>query len=334
MSVASARSRVASPLDATDFQRMTVPALKASLASRGLDTSGLKGELVERLEHATHPKNRKRRAGDISGSIEDDSSHCPICFDWFRGEIFQCEEGHMVCATCKPSLPQDLCPTCRVPMGRIRARGAENILSKVTMPCRWKDAGCDKLATKTDRESHEKRCAFYQYWCPFDCDHACGKDEMTDHIEEEHCRCSGMELVQMSHTKLNRLIRARHPWHKTQETQSSCFTVPVRRRNSCFYVQFHIKHMYLHIRAVALFNPGNYKHLQVTFPYVVGGYEHSVVIPIEKAPSDDSGVVNRKYVEDVVSARGYRESAAKLHVSTFETDASADGTYQYQIYFS
>ena len=75
---------------------------------------------------------KKRKAGEMTTTLDEDTSHCPVCMDWYRGEIYQCKEGHLVCGSCKSDL--SACPTCRAPMQSIRARAVESILKSVVMP--------------------------------------------------------------------------------------------------------------------------------------------------------------------------------------------------------
>ncbi len=35
---------------------------------------------------------------------------CPVCMDISRPPIYQCEEGHIICSSCKPLLTN--CPHC------------------------------------------------------------------------------------------------------------------------------------------------------------------------------------------------------------------------------
>ena len=52
---------------------------------------------------------------------------CPICMDISRPPIYQCEEGHIICSTCKPLLTN--CPHCSKPYSNpvIRCRFAEKL---------------------------------------------------------------------------------------------------------------------------------------------------------------------------------------------------------------
>jgi len=57
---------------------------------------------------------------------------CPVCFERFRAQsqVFQCEEGHFVCSSCRPRV--ETCPTCR---GRImgRCNGFEQFLQTLNI---------------------------------------------------------------------------------------------------------------------------------------------------------------------------------------------------------
>ena len=52
---------------------------------------------------------------------------CPVCMEISRPPIYQCEEGHIICATCKPILTQ--CPSCSKVYSNpvIRCRFAEKL---------------------------------------------------------------------------------------------------------------------------------------------------------------------------------------------------------------
>ena len=87
---------------------------------------------------------KKRKVG-----ISNDISHCPVCMDWFRDKIYQCDEGHLVCGACMDN--EDWvkdCPQCKVPLqyndGGIevkaaRNRAVETLLDTIKMPCSFHD---------------------------------------------------------------------------------------------------------------------------------------------------------------------------------------------------
>ena len=55
----------------------------------------------------------KKRKVEISNDI----SHCPVCMDWFRDKIYQCDQGHLVCGACMDNKDwvKD-CPQCKMPL--------------------------------------------------------------------------------------------------------------------------------------------------------------------------------------------------------------------------
>ena len=67
---------------------------------------------------------------------------CPVCLRLPTCNIYQCREGHLVCADCYKKLPptsrQPMCPTCRAKMPRlkIRCRAAEQVTGPKKMVCK------------------------------------------------------------------------------------------------------------------------------------------------------------------------------------------------------
>eukprot|EP01083_Nonionella_stella_P079869 219262_1 len=63
-----------------------------------------------------------------------DALQCPICFYAYRGNIFQCPEGHAICQSCKQSLNEPKrCPSCRSRLGFSRNRALEQVISAANM---------------------------------------------------------------------------------------------------------------------------------------------------------------------------------------------------------
>ena len=101
-------------LDVASIRAMDVGKLRRALSLRDLDASGVKAELVARLEGAEAVRrSMKRKAHHLSAEVDESAAKCPICFDWLRGVIYQCSDGHSLCAHCKPKVRGDRCPTCR-----------------------------------------------------------------------------------------------------------------------------------------------------------------------------------------------------------------------------
>eukprot|EP01083_Nonionella_stella_P319075 1169220_1 len=64
-----------------------------------------------------------------------DALQCPICFYAYRGNIFQCPEGHAICQSCKQSLNEPKrCPSCRSRWFS-RNRALEQFISAAKMSC-------------------------------------------------------------------------------------------------------------------------------------------------------------------------------------------------------
>ena len=175
---------------------MNVTNLRQALRMRRLCTKGLKSELVRRLgdcETRREVARKKRKLGLLSSDFDQSDATCPCCLDLMRGAIYQCRDGHTVCADCFGSLlggKKKQCPTCRSVMDPIRNRALESVLAGARMPCKWHSFGCSKVLVKAKREKHEKICQKLAYGCPdsFDCRHVALAAEVEDHLWNAHKR--------------------------------------------------------------------------------------------------------------------------------------------------
>nr|ACO12155.1 E3 ubiquitin-protein ligase sina [Lepeophtheirus salmonis] len=72
------------------------------------------------------PSNANRLDEDELKELEGELE-CPVCMDISRPPIYQCEEGHIICSTCKPLLIN--CPHCAKKYSEppIRCRFAEKL---------------------------------------------------------------------------------------------------------------------------------------------------------------------------------------------------------------
>ena len=184
-------------LDVASIRAMDVGKLRRALSLRDLDASGVKAELVARLEGAEAVRrSMKRKAHHLSAEVDESAAKCPICFDWLRGVIYQCSDGHSLCAHCKPKVRGDRCPTCRAALGTIRARGLETMLEGVRMPCVWCEHGCRHVATRREREIHEKTCEFQKVLCPFDgCEKFVDPLDLFEHFLAAHMTKACMQFT-------------------------------------------------------------------------------------------------------------------------------------------
>lgn len=105
---------------------------------------------------------KRKESEKAAASKSSDTLNCPICLEVFSGKVFQCTSGHAICEACKEKLPLPRkCPTCRILLGDIRNRLAEELaallpkeavsasvpderpaaITKCFLPrCAWKDA--------------------------------------------------------------------------------------------------------------------------------------------------------------------------------------------------
>merc|ERR1711939_1014575 len=84
---------------------------------------------------------------------------CCICCSAMIGGIYQCEDGHLVCETCKPNM-RNMCGTCRQPLGQIRNRALEKLAGCLNLPCKFSHSGCKQCVSGKDREAHEANCEY------------------------------------------------------------------------------------------------------------------------------------------------------------------------------
>lgn len=70
----------------------------------------------------SRPSGTSSEAAELARELE-----CPVCMEVSRPPIYQCEEGHIICATCKPLLAS--CPHCAKTYSNpvIRCRFAEKL---------------------------------------------------------------------------------------------------------------------------------------------------------------------------------------------------------------
>jgi len=91
---------------------------------------------------------------------------CNICTSFMYDEIFQCNNGHILCKNCKNKIRN--CPQCRINMIDIRCLYLEKMRALVEVPCKNSVYGCDSKMYLDDMNSHlENTCKYQQYSCPF-----------------------------------------------------------------------------------------------------------------------------------------------------------------------
>ncbi|XP_022257051.1 E3 ubiquitin-protein ligase Siah1-like isoform X1 [Limulus polyphemus] len=112
---------------------------------------GLSGSKVK--THFTTVMTAPSSASDLVSLFE-----CPVCFEFVLPPILQCQNGHLVCSTCRQKIT--CCPTCRAPIGNIRNLAMEKVASTVMFPCKYSASGCNAQLLHTDKQDHEEICEF------------------------------------------------------------------------------------------------------------------------------------------------------------------------------
>ncbi|CAE6201932.1 unnamed protein product [Arabidopsis arenosa] len=151
--------------------------------------------ILSRKRQLSSSDGAKRDAKKRSTMLMDlEILDCPICYEAFTIPIFQCDNGHLACASCCPKL-NNKCPACALPVGHNRCRAMESVLESILIPCPNAKFGCSKNVSYGKESTHEKECMFSQCSCPaLDCSYTGSYNDLYTHYVTTH---SGMELYQL-----------------------------------------------------------------------------------------------------------------------------------------
>lgn len=110
---------------------------------------------------------------------------CPECSNRLTKPIYQCINGHIICAKCKQNIIN--CSECKCDYADIRNYDLEEVLETTKFPCRNTQAGCVENLYNTELEKHEKICIYRKYKCfVHSCDWRDRKCNIYNHFKEEH----------------------------------------------------------------------------------------------------------------------------------------------------
>ena len=136
-----------------------------------------------------HAAKRARTEGDLLEQLE-----CSACrFTPREGAIYNCDNGHPVCARCHPRLSR--CPMCRsksfAQRNRLAERMRETLLQTVSIPCANELTGCKASGLWGDLKKHENVCLHREVRCPAHhrraCDWVGSLKELYIHLNEKKC---------------------------------------------------------------------------------------------------------------------------------------------------
>ncbi|KAI3451811.1 hypothetical protein Pfo_008476 [Paulownia fortunei] len=115
--------------------------------------------------NGTFPVSEEPR-GPVSATLMDpDVLDCPICYEPLCSPVYQCENGHIACASCCTRM-RNKCANCRRPIGYNRCRGIEKVLESVRITCRNMPHGCMETLNYSKKLAHEKTCNYAPCSCP------------------------------------------------------------------------------------------------------------------------------------------------------------------------
>ncbi|KAG8373767.1 hypothetical protein BUALT_Bualt11G0059400 [Buddleja alternifolia] len=102
----------------------------------------------------------------LSVTLTDpDVLDCPICLEPLSSPVYQCENGHIACASCCTKM-RNKCASCCWPIGYNRCRAIEKVLESIQISCRYKHHGCKESLNYSKKLDHEKTCIFTPCSCP------------------------------------------------------------------------------------------------------------------------------------------------------------------------
>jgi hypothetical protein len=115
---------------------------------------------------------------------------CPVCTDYMMSPITLCQNGHNICAKCRPKL--STCPSCGGDFLQIRNATVEGIAQTTLYPCRNREAGCLQILSMDNRLHHESQCSYKKRKCPFakiskdTCRWTGIMSNVENHVRQEH----------------------------------------------------------------------------------------------------------------------------------------------------
>jgi len=160
--------------------------VESAVATSASENSVLSIVTVERSE------NDARANKPLTESIVDTHKllqmlDCVICTNSMYPPIYQCAEGHAFCEQCKQKLVQ--CPTCNCKNIDVRSRVLDAFIECVTsVGCRYEKYGCKEKMSYTEKQCHEKQCAFTPLLCLHYgvCRFEGTLNEITEHMLAKH----------------------------------------------------------------------------------------------------------------------------------------------------
>ncbi|CAG7717825.1 unnamed protein product [Allacma fusca] len=142
----------------------------------------------------------KRKISSVDVDRSTYLFECPMCFENFTCEIFQCVNGHLFCKTCVLAFTK--CPSCQVSMTKkIRNRAMEEMVPMVSHFCPNQHLGCSIKCKLNELDMHVSRdCRFTsRLICNsfgLKCSATVKMAELAIHLKEHGIQgCDGNEVI-------------------------------------------------------------------------------------------------------------------------------------------
>ncbi|KAF5292380.1 hypothetical protein FQA39_LY03414 [Lamprigera yunnana] len=172
---------------------------------------------VEIMDDFTEPESKKRKVSTSARTLDAKTDKleqrlggilcCAVCLDLPRAAVYQCSNGHLMCAGCFTHVLADArlrdematCPNCRVEISKASATrnlAVENAVSELPLECQY----CNKQYPRNTLEKHEESiceermsgCKFSRIGCPW---RGPVHESKQHELECAHPHRSGLEIM-------------------------------------------------------------------------------------------------------------------------------------------
>ena len=145
-------------------------------------------QLLTRIQKVTMSSS----ASSSTCTFSVDLLKCPQCGNIpLKYTMAFCENGHMVCGTCRKQVKNSQCPTCPATFVSRRNTFIEHLLDSIElMNCKYKNLGCPRTLIIKDKDFHENACEYRLVDCFHkDCmasNNQYSLKNIKEHYENEH----------------------------------------------------------------------------------------------------------------------------------------------------
>ncbi|TVU17676.1 hypothetical protein EJB05_33726 [Eragrostis curvula] len=134
----------------------------------------------------------KRKSAETEKMTVEDAKalDCGVCFSALKPPIFQCDNGHALCSSCRDKLaPAGKCHVCGITtrLGYRRCLAMDHLVESIRVACPNAAHGCDARPVYYDLAGHRKACPHAPSHCPGKtCSFSGTMKQLVDHITSSH----------------------------------------------------------------------------------------------------------------------------------------------------